>query len=174
MNAFLKMNVVSLVAVIGVFQTGCGVYYDPFYDPFYDDGWIVEEEIEIVDPVGYFDTERLTFEIKWEDSGFTPDLVSSLETPLGSTVIDGGLEWDGCYFLGTYDESPFEKVSLIECVDPFHGTYELNIENIGFVTRNAKIKVVKEFQNGYGVTQEVSSQNSTVFSGDNVLLHYSF
>ncbi len=172
MNLVKKISLLGVLMLIGLGQTGCGPYYP--YDDYYAEGWIVEEEVEVIEPVGYFSAERLTFEIRWEDSGFTPDLVSSLITPLGSLIDDGGPELDGCYFLGTYDDSAFEKVSMIECVDPFHGTYELNIENIGFVTRYPTIKVIKEYDNGYGITQQSSFQTPTVFSGDNVLLHYSF
>lgn len=169
-NTLKKITLLSVIAMISFTQIGCGVYYDPFYD----DGWNVEEEIEIIEPVGYYSTEKLTFEIRWEDPTFDPDLETSLITPFNAYVVDGGPELDGCYFLGTYDDSFNEKVSMIECIAPIHGTYELEIENVGFTTRYPSIRVVKQYDNGHGIHQQTSTQDVSVLAGDSVLLHYSF
>lgn len=168
MNTFLKKSLFVLVATLAFTQMGCGVYYDPFYG----DGWIVEEEIIVSQPVGYFASERLTFEIQW--NGFSSDLESKLITPLNACIEDNGYEIDGCYFLGTYNESHGNKVSLIECIDPYHGMYDLKLRNFGFFTLEPYIKVIKEYRDGYGVTQQVSTQSPMINHGDTAVLHYNF
>ncbi|MEZ4846293.1 MAG: hypothetical protein R2877_04925 [Bdellovibrionota bacterium] len=128
----------------------------------------------MAEPVGYFINERLTFKIKWNESGYNPDLVATLWTPYGALIEDGGPELDGCYFLGTYQDAYNQMVSEIECIDPFHGMYDLEITNIGYVTRYPTIKVIKEYHDAYGTSEQVSSQSISVHEDDIAVLHYNF
>jgi hypothetical protein len=90
MNQFFKISLLGIV----MFVSSCGVYYDPFYS----EGWIVEEEIIVAEPVGHFVHERLTFQIKWNQSSYNPDLITTLLTPYAALIEDGGPEMDAAIF----------------------------------------------------------------------------
>ena len=154
--------------VLGVSLTSCGAYY------LEGDGYGYVETGVFYDFFQYpFHHDRLTFTIRWNELEYeNHDLSIRLVTPLNGLVSDGGPEIDGCYFLGRYNESLYEKVAVVECIDSPFGFYDLKIENIGFVLYNPIVDIKLERRTGNFIEEEFVTDFTSVFPGELLIVPY--
>lgn len=159
-------RILQIGMVVAIFSAmGCGAYYLD------DEGaWVVEGAVDVY--TYPFISDRLTFTVSWNQSSYPEDLIVSLVTPYGDLILDGGPQIDGCYFLGTYNDSPNEKISMIECVDSLFGHYDLQIDNIGYVMRNPLIEITLEHQTDNVIDTDVVNEFGTIFPNETMVVTY--
>ena len=168
----LSKSIFVLLGTIGCLsQVGCGVYYP--YDYTVEGTWVAEEPV-VVPSHGYFSQDQITFNVSWNPYSSYDDPIVSLITPFSYIVEDGGPAYDGCFFSDTHDESLFKRVSVIHCDDPYHGTYDVQIDNPAGYDQNVTLEVIQETRNPYGIDQLSSHTYSTVMAGSSTLISYDF
>lgn len=147
----------------------CGPYI-PYVET---EAWIIEEPV-VVESYGYFSDSKITFKISWDQPfGYNPDIEMSLVTPYSGLVNENHPEADGCYFMGVYDEGN-QRVSVIECDDPFGGTYDLEMENVTSIDIDVQIKVIEEYRNEHGIDQYVYRQDRHVDLFSTKIISFTF
>ncbi|MCB0272584.1 MAG: hypothetical protein KDD46_06195 [Bdellovibrionales bacterium] len=160
----LQIILLSCLLLASTWLSGCGGYY--IED---ESGWITYEEVIVYETLPVYD--RLVFEISWPKDWDAYDLATSLTTPLGGVVVDDDWEIDRCYFLGTYTDYN-QRISTIECLDPYFGLFDLSIYNPNPWSVHTDITITEEYNTGAQSYQQVHQLHETLFSYDQISTTY--
>lgn len=167
-KTYLKIIVILTILLASSWLSGCG---DLYIDG--EPGWVVYEEYEVIETEYIPVYDRLVFKVVWDDDYYEDDLYTKLITPLGGVVIDDGIEIDYCFFLGTYSEYGNRK-SIIECLDPFFGLFDVKVSNPNMWSMNFTLKIREEYNTGYDVYAEVHEFNETLYAYDQMIIPFMY
>lgn len=149
---------------------GCGPY------GYWEAGIIADDhhhvEVEYVDwtweYLPPYPEVQLDINLTWDGDDDPSNLDLILKTPEGVRISDANAHYVDCDHFGDDPGYAYGGIEQISCLDPWDGTYEVQVENNSFGDATAHVSVRFIEIGGYSDTVREFQSDTLLFAGESV------
>jgi len=169
----MKVFITLIILFSTGWLSGCGeVYVSGHVD--HALGWNVYVESNPSSHHHFDAPNRLIFSVIWYADHHDAHLDTFLESPHQGWVQDDGLEIDGCFFLGSFSHDEVHHESVIECLNPLYGVFDVHIHNPHPWRVPFTIEIKNFSETPFDTTQEVFTLDETLYGYDTMVIPFEY